>query len=186
MSGNESCILVERFQSGEISVFDEIVRRCQKPVYRLAYHFTRNCEDAYDISQEVFIKVFKSLSDLNNSSTFDAWLRRVTVNACIDYLRQVPNEQMLGDFSCLDHKYVTGGRSGLPNNPVEASELGKVISRAVDRLPKRQRKAFVLRYYEDLSLKEVAGALECSVGAVKAHIFHATRKLRKSLLPYIS
>ena len=186
MVGNESGILVERFQSGEISVFDEIIRRCQKPVYRLAYHFTHNCEDAYDISQEVFIKVFKSLSKLNSSSTFDAWLRRVTVNACIDHLRQCPDEQLLGDFSCLDHRYVKAGRSKSPNNSVEAGELRNVISRAVDRLPKQQRKAFILRHYEDLPLKEIAVALDCSVGAVKAHLFHATRKLRKSLLPYVS
>jgi RNA polymerase sigma-70 factor (ECF subfamily) len=182
MSVNESGVLVERFQDGETSVFDELVGRCHHHVYRLAYHFTHNYEDAYDISQEVFLKVFKSLGNLKNSSTFDAWLRRVTVNACIDHLRQRPDEQTLGDFFYLSYGHAAGE---LPNRPVEMAELRNVISAAVDRLPKRQREAFILRHYEDLSLNEIARTLDCSVGAVKAHLFHATRKLRKSLSHYI-
>jgi RNA polymerase sigma-70 factor (ECF subfamily) len=186
ISHMESAILVERFQSGESDAFDEIVDRCQRHVYNLAYHFTHNCEDAYDISQEVFIKVFRSLDKLKNSSVFDAWLRRVTVNACMDYLRQRPHEQILDDFSYLDRQYIGGFSSGLPDRPVENGELRHVISRAVDRLPKRQQRVFILRHYEGLSLKEIAKTLNCSLGTVKAHLFRATRRLRKMLLPYVS
>jgi len=193
MSGNicnisrtECAMLVERFQSGEIDGFDDIVERYRRYVYRIAYHFTHNCEDAYDISQEVFIKVFKSLSNLKNSSTFDIWLRRVTVNTCIDYLRQRPNEQVLDDFSHMGRKHILSGDGRLPNGPIEMDELRDMISRAVDQLPKQQRKAFVLRHYEGLSLEEIAKTLDRSQGAVKAHLFHATRRLRKLLLPYVS
>ena len=188
ISHMESAMLVERFQSGEPDAFDEIVGRCQRHVYNLAYHFTHNCEDAYDISQEVFIKVFRSLDKLKNSSVFDAWLRRVTVNACMDYLRQRPNEQALDDFPYLDLdcQYIAGAGSGLPDGSVENGELRHVISRAVDRLPKRQRRVFMLRHYEGLPLKEIAKTLNCSLGTVKAHLFRATRRLRKMLLPYVS
>ncbi len=182
----ERTMLVERFQNGEDSAFDEIVDRCHKHVYSLAYRFTRNCEDACDISQEVFIKVFRSLNKLRNSSAFDAWLKRVTVNACMDYLRRQPNEQMLDDFSQVEHEYITYGYNGLPNQPVEDRELQRVISRAVDQLPTRQRSVFILRHYEGLSLKEIAETLNCSLGTVKAHLFRATRRLRKLLLPYVS
>jgi len=179
-------VLVERFQSGELGAFDEIVDRCQKRVYNLAYRFTRNCEDAYDISQEVFIKVFKSLSRLKNSSAFDAWLRRVTVNACMDHLRQRPSEQAFDDLACLDHEYIVCIRNVLPDGPLENSELRRVISRAVDQLPKRQKRVFILRHYEGLPLKEIAKTMDCSLGTVKAHLFRATRRLRKLLLPYVS
>jgi RNA polymerase sigma-70 factor (ECF subfamily) len=182
----ERAMLVERFQNGESGAFDEIVDRCQKHVYNLAYRFTRNCEDAYDISQEVFIKVFKSLNRLKSSSAFDAWLRRVTVNACMDHLRRQPNEQTLDDFSHLDHEYTKGNYNYLPDGPVEDKELQKIISRAVDQLPGRQRKVFILRHYEGLPLKEIANILDCSLGTVKAHLFRATRRLRKLLLPYVS
>lgn len=182
----ERIILVERFQNGEPRAFDEIVDRCHGRVYNLAYHFTHNCEDAYDISQEVFIKVFKSLSKLKKSSAFDAWLKRVTVNACMDYLRQKPNEQVLDDFSYLDHEYIAGGNNGLPYGTAETGELRNVISRAVDRLPKQQRKVFTFRHYDGLSLKEIAKTMDCSLGTVKAHLFRANRRLRKLLSPYIS
>jgi len=186
VSHMERAVLVERFQSGEVGAFDEIVNRCHKRVYNLAYHFTHNCEDAYDISQEVFIKVFRSLDKLKNSSAFDVWLKRVTVNACTDYLRQRPKEQVLDDLSYLDREHIASSGSRLPDRPAETCELRNVISRAVDQLPKQQRKVFILRHYEGLSLKEIARILNCSLGTVKAHLFRATRRLRKLLLPYVS
>ena len=186
MAHVQHSMLVERFQNGEIGAFDEIVDKCQKNVYILAYRFTRNCEDAYDISQEVFIKVFKSLNKLKSSSAFDAWLRRVTVNACMDHLRRRPNEKIMDDLSRLDNERVANIGCLLPDGPVEDSELQRIIARAVDQLPKRQKKVFVLRHYEGLSLKEIAAALDCSIGTIKAHLFRATRRLRKLLQPYVS
>jgi len=176
-------VLVERFQSGEFDAFDEIVNGCRNRVYKLAYRFTHNCEDAWDISQEVFIKVFKSLGKLNDSSAFDAWLRRVTINACMDHLRR-HNGRILEDLTCFDQEYIAG--SGRTDGPVEDGELGKMISRAVNQLPRRQKKVFVLRHYEGLALKEIAVALNCSLGTVKAHLFRATRRMRKLLTPYVS
>ena len=142
----ENSVLVERFQNGDSIAFDEIVDRCQSNVYNLAYRFTRNCEDALDISQEVFVKVFKSLGALKNSSAFDPWLRRVTINACMDYLRQRPNEQLVDDFSFMELRPLSGVRIVMPDGPVETGEIQKIISRAVTQLPKRQQRVFVLRH----------------------------------------
>ncbi len=187
LSHIDRAVLVERFQSGEPDAFNEIVDRCRGHVYSLAYRFTHNCEDAYDISQEVFIKVFRSLSKLKDSSAFDAWLRRVTVNACMDHLRRRRNDhQALDDFPYLDYEFPAGGGHALPDRPIENNELRRVIARAVEQLPKRQKKVFILRHYEGLSLKEIAKTLNCSLGTVKAHLFRATRRLRKLLLPYVS
>ena len=180
----DRAVLVERFKSGEFDAFDEIVDRYRGRVYSIAYRFTHNCEDALDVSQEVFIKVFKSLGRLKDSSAFDAWLRRVTVNACMDHLRRRPNEQMLECSVYFDQEYVTG--SGRTDGPVEDGELRRVISRAVEQLPRRQKRVFILRHYEGLALKEIAEALNCSLGTVKAHLFRATRRMRKLLTPYVS
>ena len=183
MSQIEHVTLVKRFQSGESSAFDDIVNSCRRYVYNLAYSFTRNCEDAYDISQEVFIKVFRSLNKLRNSSAFDIWLRRITINTCTDYLRSRSSERILEDFSLADDYYLTDRT--LPGGLMDTGELQRMISRAVDQLPKRQRKVFILRHYEGLRLKDIARTLNCSLGTVKAHLFRATRKLRESLLPYV-
>jgi RNA polymerase sigma-70 factor (ECF subfamily) len=93
---------------------------------------------------------------------------------------------MLDSLSYLEPEHIAMDYSRLPDGSVENGELQKVISRAVDRLPKRQKRVFVLRHYEGLSLKEIARALNCSLGTVKAHLFRATRRLRKILLPYVS
>ena len=180
---NNNNILVERFQNGELVVFDEIVNRYQKQIYNLAYGYTQNSEDAYDISQEVFIKVYKSLDKLKNIASFNLWLRRITLNACIDYLRQQPEEMVLEDVSLLD-RYYASSSSEIPDGLMENGELGKLISRAIERLPKRQKKVFILRHYEGLSLKDIAKNLNCSLGTVKAHLFRATRRLRELLYVY--
>jgi RNA polymerase sigma-70 factor (ECF subfamily) len=178
--------LVERFQSGEIAAFEEIVDRCQNHVYNLAYRFTHNHEDSHDISQEVFMKVFRSLGKLKNITAFDSWLRRVTINACMDYLRRRPSEYTMENFDFLTRESIPTGRNARPDRPLENGELGMLISKAVNQLPQRQRKVFILRHYEGLALKDIAGSLNCSLGTVKAHLFRATRRLRKLLRPYVS
>lgn len=180
----DSSILIERFKNGEINVFDEIVRRYQRQVYNLAYSLTQNCEDAYDISQEVFIKVYRSLKKIRKVSSFNLWLRRVTINACTDYLRQKPNERVLEDTLYID-KYYSRSNDDIPDELVETLELNLVVSKAVNRLPKRQRKVFILRHCNDMSLKEIAETLNCSLGTVKAHLFRAKNRLKNILYPYL-
>ncbi len=175
--------LVERFQSGEFDAFDEIVVKYRERVYNLAYRFTHNAEDSFDISQEVFIKVFRSLGRLRDASVFDSWLRKVTMNACVDYLRRRSNESYL-ERSTLVLEHISGNER--TDSPVECDELRSMIARAVNQLPKRQKKVFMLRHYEGLTLKEIAEALNCSPGTVKAHLFRATRRMRKLLTPYVS
>ena len=183
-SYREQAILVERFQRGESGAFDEIMNKYQKQVYNIAYGFIGNYEDAYDISQEVFIKVYRSLDKLRNGSALVLWLRRITVNTCTDYVRQQVSEETLDDVSYLSNYYSSDNRSS--DKLMETSELQKIISRAVNRLPKRQQKVFMLRHYDGLSLKDIAKTLNCSLGTVKAHLFRATRRLRNLLLPYVS
>lgn len=184
VSSADCVILVEQFQSGDIDAFDEIVDKYNRYVYSLAYRFTRNYEDAYDISQEVFIKVFKSLGNLRSRSTFQTWLRKLTINTCIDYLRQQSKKCIADDLNSLE--FIPDANAELPNCSVEGSELSNIILNAVAQLPKRQKKVFILRHYEGLSLKEVAGTLSCPLGTVKANLFHAKRRLKELLLPYVS
>jgi len=181
----DSSGLVKHFQNGEIEAFDEIVERYRSYVYRIAYGFTHNCEDAYDISQDIFIKVFKSLSTLKKASIFNIWLRKMTVNTCIDYIRQKSKEQILCDLSELTLNTVACSDSELPDHRLDILELREMILKAVERLPKRRKKVFILRHYENLSLEEIAQTLDCSVGTVKAHLFIARHDLKNILSPYL-
>ena len=176
----EQAMLIQRFKNGESDAFEEIVKKYQKQVYNLAYGYIGNYEDAYDISQEVFIKVYRSLDKLKDGSAFNFWLRRVTLNACTDYVRHQASEKIMDDVS---NYYVDDGSS---DKLMETGELGKMISKAIQRLPNKQRKVFILRHYEGLPLKDIAETLNCSLGTVKAHLFRATRRLRDILMPYVS
>jgi RNA polymerase sigma-70 factor, ECF subfamily len=177
-------ILIERFKKGEIGAFDEIVSKYQKQVYNIAYGFIGNCEDAYDISQEVFIKVFRSLRQLKNGASFFLWLKRITINTCTDFVRRQANEQTLEEFSYIQERYADDNRTS--DRIMETGELKNVINRAVERLPMKQRKVFMLRHYDELPLKDIAEVLGCSLGTVKAHLFRATQRLRTLLLPYLA
>jgi len=185
-SHTDTALLVQRFQAGEIEAFDEIVHRYRRIIYRMAYYFTHNCEDADDISQEVLLKVFRSLSGFRGSSTFDTWLWRITTNTCLDHLRQQTGIEALDTSSYTSYKYSAGICRELPDSSMEMAELRSVIFKAVGRLPDKQRAAFILRHYEDLSLDEIARTLTCAVGTVKANLFHARRNLRELLSHYVS
>ena len=180
----EHATLIQRFKNGEINAFDEIVRKYQKQVYNIAYGYIGNYEDAYDVSQEVFMKVYKSLGKLKDNASFIFWLRRITLNACTDYVRLQINETSIEDVSYIGDCYYTDNEAS--DKLTESSELEKMITKAIQRLPKKQQKVFVLRHYEGLALKDIAETLNCSLGTVKAHLFRATRRLRDILTPYIS
>lgn len=176
-------VLVKRFQDGETSVFDDIVDRYKSYVYSLAYQFTQNRDDAYDVSQEVFLKVFKSLDNLRSGSTFGTWLRRIIVNTCIDYLRKQPKEKEFDDSYNVSN--IKNADVELPDSPIYARELQSQILGAIDKLPDRQKAVFILRYYDDLSLEEIAKTLGRSTGTVKTHLFYATQKLKKLVEAYM-
>ncbi|MGB9596676.1 MAG: RNA polymerase sigma factor [Candidatus Poribacteria bacterium] len=177
-------ILIEKFKSGESQAFEEIVNKYQSQVYNIAYNFLGNCEDAYDISQEVFIKVFKSINNLKNDNSFFLWLKRITLNTCTDFVRRKNNEQLLDKLAYIQENYYNNNRTF--DKLIEMGELKKTITKAVYKLPLKQREVFMLRHYEELSLKDIAKVLGCSLGTVKAHLFRATRKLRILLMPYLA
>jgi RNA polymerase sigma-70 factor (ECF subfamily) len=183
---DEDLDLVERFQRGDVTAFELLVTKYQNKIYDIAYRYTRNAEDAYDLSQEVFERVFKSLGRFRKKSSFYTWLYRIAVNACIDYGRQrsrfqaVPIEEW-----ARSHEPLSAGPSYSPVEAVELQELKHQIAKAIDQLPPKQRTVFIMKRQEGLSLEEIAQTLGRSVGTIKAHLFHATHKLMDLLGPYL-
>jgi RNA polymerase sigma-70 factor (ECF subfamily) len=180
--------LVERFQKGDIKAFDVLVSKYQKRVYEIAYSFAHNVDDAYDLSQDVFVRVFKSLRSFKKEADFYTWLYRISQNACIDYVRKRNRSQILeldDELINSEPKMFISSKSLSPNKKVELEELEREIKKAITQLPVKQKQAFILRHYEGKTLKEISGIMECQLGTVKAHLFHATRRLRQLLAPYV-
>jgi RNA polymerase sigma-70 factor (ECF subfamily) len=171
--------LIERVKSGDLSAFDELMERYNKRIYYLALKMTHSHEDAEDISQEVFARVFKALPKWKPKASFYTWLRTVTVNLCIDHHRARVRRQT----QPLENKdgFTIEPTVDLSNNPLksaESEELMQKILEAAQKLSPRQRKAFTLFHYGGLSLKEVAEIMGCAVGTIKAHLNRATSKMR--------
>ncbi len=180
--------LVKRFQSGDLRAFDELVLKYQKRIYDLAYSFTHHVDDALDLSQEIFLRAFKALKNFKGNSAFYTWLYRIAKNACIDYTRKRKRyKDVAWDDNILSNKQnLYGGVSNdMPDRYAEQRELEREISKAIEQLPPRQKQVFILRHYEGLALKEIAERLKLRIGSVKAHLFNATRTLRKLLTPYV-
>jgi RNA polymerase sigma-70 factor (ECF subfamily) len=181
--------LVERFQNGEEQAFNALVIEYQKRVFNLIYKYVPNSETAKDLSQEVFLKAFLALPHFKRQSAFYSWLYRIAINLCIDYLRKQKRShlQPLSELPTdLNDEEILNDLKPLPPDQAEAKELGQIIGKAVNQLPPGQRRVFNLRYQEGLQLKEIAARLDRSEGTIKAHLYHARRRLQTLLLPYLN
>ena len=171
--------LVSRARTGEFAAYETLVRQYRNDVFALAYHFVRNREEAWDLSQEVFIKAHRALKRFRGDASFKTWILRITANQCKDFLKK----RRLKTVS-FDGSPQAANRPGAELNPrdrAQAHELGDAIQQAVDALPIKHRTAFVLREIEGLSYQEMAGVMNCSVGTVMSRLHHSRRKLRNLL-----
>jgi RNA polymerase sigma-70 factor (ECF subfamily) len=175
----EDAALVQRANNGDAQAFEELVRRYRNAVFALSYHFVRNREEAWDISQEVFVKAYRSLKWFRGESSFKTWILRIAANHCKDQLKR----RRLDTVS-FDDAIRTDAPSALPDpgTSLLASELGAAIETAVATLSAKHRTAFVLREYEGMSYQEMAEVMHCSLGTVMSRLHHARRKLQNVLI----
>jgi len=176
--------LIERFQAGETEVFDDIMRQLQSRAVSLAYRWTGRKEDAFDIAQEAFIRLWRALPAWKVRASLSTWLYRVVTNLAIDHLRRRNRLREVNLEAVAPPP--ERSRKHHPREALSGEETGEMVKRAVAELPERQRAVFILRHYQDLSLKEIARVQGCSLGAVKANLFQALKKLRNSLQDYYS
>jgi RNA polymerase sigma-70 factor (ECF subfamily) len=174
--------LIKRIKEGDLSAFDELMNKYSRQVYHQAWEMTKSQQDAEDISQEVFVRVFKALPTWKPKASFYTWLHTVTFNLCIDHYRTKVRRRT----QSLDAKEgfaanIPTDSSEDPFKTTEVDELREKILLAAEQLSPQQRKAFMLFHYNGLSLKEAAEVMGCAVGTIKAHLNRATAKLRDIL-----
>jgi RNA polymerase sigma-70 factor (ECF subfamily) len=172
--------LVKSFKAGEEKAFNQLVLRHQKRIFDLIYRMTRNREDAADLSLEVFVRAYKNLKDFEERSSFYVWVAKIAVNLSLNFLKREKFRSFLSIFDLVETKTATDS----PAKEMEKSELKVAIDRAIASLPARQRTAFVLKYYQDMSHQEIAEIMEITEGASKANYFQAVQKLQKLLACY--
>lgn len=185
--------LVKRAKFGEKKAFDDLVKKYQGRIYAMAYRYTRNSEDALDLSQEIFLRAYETLSSFQGRSTFYTWLYQVGVNICIDFIRRNSKYQVTS-FENLNPKELKDIEpNGLvivrsqvsPLTRIEKKEMRWKIAEYIKQLPAKQRIVFVLRYQDGLLLREIADKIGRSEGTVKAHLFSASSKMKRMLEGYV-
>jgi len=168
--------LAEAALRGDRHSLGRLVERYQKQVIVLAYRLVGNWEDAKDVAQESFVKLITRLGSYRGESSFRTWFYRIVVNKSIDHRRKrMSRPHPVSVLSPEDLAAVSGGSDGV----FEDSHILNLES-LLEKLSPNQRIALVLRHYEGLSLREVAGVLGCAETTARGHIFRALKKIRES------
>lgn len=150
-------------------------------IFSVAWGVLRNRDDAMDVTQEVFVRMYGALGKFSSSDNLNAWLYRVCLNLCIDRKRRT-KRCLITDFTSEEWERLYGDWRDDPQLHAMQNEDGRVIWEAVGRLPNRQQMVFILRHNNLMSLNEISQTLGCSLGAVKAHLSRATSSLRNALM----
>lgn len=183
---SDELALVRAAKAGDISAFEQLVRRYDRNIFRIAQHITQNREDAEDVVQDAFLKAFENLSQFQEQSKFYTWLVRIAVNEALMRLRRRRPDRMVS----LDEEIKTdedtmprevADWSPNPEQLYSQAELRDILTRTIQGLPGSFRTVFVLRDVEGLSTEETAEALELSIPAVKSRLLRARLQLRERL-----
>jgi len=165
--------LVERFKRGERAAFDELVRRHQGSLWRLARRYVKNDADASDVAQQAFVRAFKALAKFRAASTVRTWLYRIAINLALNHVRDRKREEPSDELeSSIDP---TGAAR------IIESEDQAQLRAAIEALPPKQRLVLELRIFDELPFKEVADLADCTENAAKVNFHYAVKKLREIL-----
>jgi len=175
--------LLASAQGGNLLAFDEIVRRYQRRVYSTALRIVRRHDLADDVTQEAFLRAHRALASYDRGRPFGPWICRIAANLAINHVRSPEAREEALDEAALDRS--PAAASDGPLDALLEKEARSVLEEAVGRLPAEQRAVFVLRTFEDLSYKEIAIALDLSVGTVMSRLSRAREKLRGALAGYL-
>lgn len=181
LSDNE---LIINANKGDVLALEELIYRYDKMVLRLAMKYTGDSDDAKDIYQEVFIRVYKNLSGFQFKCEFSTWLFRITSNVCISFKRKYSKQNHLS----LNDEDNSGYMSAIPDDEVLSpdniavnSEQGVKINEALNSLSPNQKMSFLLKHYEGYKIREIAKMMNCKEGTIKKYLFEAVRKLKIQL-----
>lgn len=184
---NEDIQLMLRLKDGDENAFGEIFNKYKKEVINTVYRIIGNSNDAEDLSQEIFLRIYNARKRYQPTASFKAYLHRITINVCLSYLRR----KKILQFISLD-KFLKEKSDTIPDidksNPEDIyleKELSNKVRKAILQLTTNQRTALVLRTYNDLSYEEISGTLNITPPAVKSLIFRARENLKEILKNYI-
>jgi RNA polymerase sigma-70 factor (ECF subfamily) len=181
---HEETAMISRCQQGDQEALKEIFDKYHKKVYRIAYGVVRQREEALDIVQEVFIKLFRSIKNFKGRSQFYTYLYRMVMNTAIDHARKAGRQFI----SSLDEEGSFEPSDNIEKGPERVllqKELEERVKSAMDKLPAEQRAALTFRDVEGLSYQEMAEAMGCSIGTVMSRLHYGRKRIQELLKDYV-
>ena len=172
--------LVEEAREGDQEAFRTLVRNHSRRIQAIAYQMCGNSEDARDITQEVFVRLHKSLKSYDPGYLFTTWLYRITVNLAIDHMRRTERHKH-EDLDMTEGNPSLTDSSPRPDQQAESSELRGAINRLAGELSDQQRSVFVLRDLQGFTTDEIADILKCRLSTVRVHLARARHHIRQAL-----
>lgn len=178
--------LIGKAKQGDVEAFEKLIEGCQKKVFNIAFRMLGNFDDASELSQEVFLKAYKSIKNFKGDSLFNTWIYKVTTNACLDEIRKRKNKKVVS----LDEDIEIGGNemkrqikddSPGPELTAEDNELKRAVKDSINMLSEEYRTVIVLRDIQGFSYEEISGIIKCPEGTVKSRINRARQALKKIL-----
>ena len=182
--------IIRRFNEGDIAVFSTLVDRYSQRAYQIAYGILRNPEDAQEVAQDVFVRIYKALPSFRGDAEFTTWMYRIAANLAKNKYRWNRSRGIQREVS-IDEPQETeeGGEvkfdvpepRSRPDEETAVSELQERIAQEIEKLPPAYREALVLRNFKELSYEEIASVVGCKLGTIKSRIARAREELRRRL-----
>lgn len=179
-------LLIVKSKKGDIDAFEELIKNYEKKAYNIAYRIMNNEEDAKDMTQEALVKIYKSIKNFREESTFSTWLYRIVTNVCLDELRKRKKSETIpleinteGDKGTI--RFEIGADKETPEDLYELAELRQMILNKINSLKDDYRTVIILRDMQGFSYEEISIILGCSLGTIKSRINRARKALKDKL-----
>lgn len=174
-------LLIRQVQNGDSAAFNQLVEKWHTRIYRFAYRFFADEDEASEITQKTFIKIYQNVASLDDPGKFSPWIYRIANNLCLDELKRAGRRKSTSLESWLEQ---TGGAESdtiAPDDRLQKKELGAIIQKALLTLPDEQRTVIILKEYEGLKFREIAEILEEPESTVKSRLYYGLKATRRVL-----
>ncbi|WP_427338941.1 RNA polymerase sigma factor [Caloranaerobacter sp. DY30410] len=178
-------ILIKKSAEGDVDAFEELIKDYEKRAYNIAYRLLKNSEDAMDVVQEAFIKVYKSIREFKFKSSFSTWIYKIVVNTSIDFIRNKKVVYSLDETIKCEKGDINREIADYENTPeteLERKLTKELVKKSIDKLDDIHRTVIILRDIQGFSYSEISEILGCSLGTVKSRISRGRIALREIIL----
>ncbi|MFH1865050.1 MAG: sigma-70 family RNA polymerase sigma factor [Candidatus Eisenbacteria bacterium] len=178
--------LALKAKRGDIDAFGELVERYKERAYMIALGFVGSPDDAMDLSQEAFVKAFKAMRTFKDGADFYPWFYAVLRNTCFNFLRRRKTRRESSLDAAQEYGFDVAGGAPDPSTTLERKEMRALVRAEIDKLAPVHREILLLRHFELLSYKEMAGVLGCPIGTVMSRLYAARQALKVRLTCYMT